>query len=84
MNDIERFFPQATPDKDYIQRELSDEFVGAMLLRGGDSIETVIQRFTSHYEQLLDYIGEARQDDILKRAQTECRVDLSQWIGQEA
>lgn len=83
MSDIlNRFFPGKHVDRDHLQQELSDEFLAAMLLRGGDTPETVVERFVGQYSPLLQYLGEDRQDQILKRAQDEAHVDLSQWINQ--
>lgn len=81
---INRFTVNGRPDKDKTQKTLSEEFQLMLLLRTPDqTIQGIIDEFVAHNEPQLEWLGTARQDDMLREAQASCNVDLSQWITQE-
>lgn len=77
-----RVFPDGA-NKDATQAQLTQDFIGALLLRGGDTPDAVAERFGEQYAGVLRWLGEARQDEILRAGMREANVDLSHWLAKE-
>ena len=81
---MDRFTVNGRPDKDKTQKTLSEEFQLMLLLRTPDqTIQGIIDTFVERNRPQLEWLGNARQDDMLREAQASCNVDLSEWIGEE-
>lgn len=77
---LQRIAPNGTPDRDAAQKALTDDFVAALLLRGGDEVATVVERFANQYAGILSWLGDRREDEILRAAMQETGIDLTPWL----
>lgn len=68
-------------DRDVFQKKLSDQFIAELLLRGDKTPDEIVEEFGTKYSGVLAWLGEARQDEILKAGMREANVDLSHWIN---
>jgi hypothetical protein len=70
-------------DRDAFQQLMSEQFVAELLLRGGKTPDEVAEDFGTRNAGVLNWLGDARQDEILKTGMQEANVDLSHWINEE-
>jgi hypothetical protein len=70
-------------DRDVFQQRMSDNFVAELLLRGDKTPDEVATEFGTRNAGVLAWLGEARQDEILRFGMQEAGVDLSHWINAE-
>lgn len=68
-------------DRDAFQAHMSEQFVAHLLLRGDKTPDEVAREFGTHNAGVLAWLGEARQDEILRDGMREANVDLSHWIN---
>ena len=80
----QRFNMAQSPDRDHTQRELQKDFIVAMLLRGDTTPDDIVVSFGRQYAGVLKWLGDVRQDDMLREAMKQCDVDLSHWINKES
>jgi len=77
---LKRFAPNGVPDRDAIQKTLTEEFILGLLLRCDSSVEQVVEAFGRQYRGQLDYLGDQRQDRMLHDAMVSTGIDLSRYI----
>ena len=80
---IEAISTDGVPDRDKAQADLTTKFIGALLLRGGDTPDEVAERFGGRYAGTLRWLGKSRQDEILRVGMAEANVDLSHWLAKK-
>lgn len=72
------------PEKDRIQKTLTETFLLMLFLRCDNTPEEVAYSFQRTYQPFLDYLGDKVQDDMLRTAMREVPgVDFSSWITTE-
>ena len=78
---IESITVNGQPDRDAVQRQLTEQFIADLLARGDDTPDQICERFAEQHDGQLQWLGEARQDEILRAGMRETGVDLSHWLA---
>jgi hypothetical protein len=81
---IARSSTDGKPDPDKVQDLLSGWFVYALVSRKGDvTPDSIVHQFAKLHAGTLHWIGETRQDNILKEATKHTGIDFSHLLNKE-
>lgn len=82
QSQIDGVSTNGVPDRDKAQASLTEQFIASLLCRGGDTPEEVAEQFARKWDDILRWLGNPRQDEIIKAGMREANVDLSHWLGE--
>lgn len=82
--EILQIFAPNGPDRDRVQYLLTAMFISELQSHPDLTPDQITETFGKQYEEQLSWLGEDRQDAMIKDAMQQTSIDLSHWLGKES